>query len=104
MKTFLYSLLEELFQGYEKHRSRMYFVFQKKEEQYIFTDVNQELLQALHQQRADFVGKTIDTAPHLGDEVTRAKLKKFSHWPGQVNRLFFIVFQTVIQIYLLSHV
>ncbi|MGR5993003.1 hypothetical protein ACT7C9_00345 [Bacillus cereus] len=38
--------------------------------------MNQALLQTVHQQRTDFVGQTIDTAPHLGDEATRKKLKK----------------------------
>lgn len=71
----LCSLLEELLQNYEKHHSRMYFMFKKIAEHYVFTDVNHELLQAVHQQRADFVGQTIDTAPHLGDETTRTKLK-----------------------------
>ncbi|HHL0973865.1 TPA: hypothetical protein ACQUHP_005551 [Bacillus cereus] len=75
MKIVLCSLLEELLQEYEKSHSRMYFVFKKIEEQYVFTNVNQELLQAVHQQRTDFVGQTIDTAPHLGDEATRIKLK-----------------------------
>ncbi|WP_086387629.1 hypothetical protein [Bacillus thuringiensis] len=37
--------------------------------------MNQALLQTVHQQRTDFVGQTIDTAPHLGDEATRKKLK-----------------------------
>ncbi|MED3038502.1 hypothetical protein CBR56_28870 [Bacillus thuringiensis] len=75
MKIVLCSLLEKLLQDYEKHHSRMYFMFQKNEGDYVFTDVNQTLLQTVHQQRTDFVGQTIDTAPHLGDEATRAKLK-----------------------------
>ncbi|PGA96990.1 hypothetical protein [Bacillus toyonensis] len=68
-------LLEELFQEYEEHYPSMYFVFQKFEHQFVFTDVNQELLQSVHQQREDFIGRTLDTAPHLGDEETRRKLK-----------------------------
>ncbi|MDA2583459.1 hypothetical protein PDR31_28885 [Bacillus cereus] len=75
MKLVLCSLLEELLKDYEKYHSSMYFMFKKTEEHYVFTDVNQALLQAVNQQRADFVGQTIDTAPHLGDEATRTKLK-----------------------------
>ncbi|PEL95624.1 hypothetical protein CN602_28225 [Bacillus cereus] len=75
MKMVLCSLLEKLLQDYEKHHSHMYFMFQKNEGDYVFTDVNQALLQTVHQQRTDFVGQTIDTAPHLGDEATRQKLK-----------------------------
>ncbi|MES5913211.1 hypothetical protein [Bacillus cereus group sp. FL70] len=73
MKIVLCSLLEELLQDYEKHHSRMYFMFKQDEGDYIFTDVNQALLQTVHQQRTDFVGQTIDTAPHLGDEAARKK-------------------------------
>ncbi|PHG61811.1 hypothetical protein COI59_21655 [Bacillus toyonensis] len=75
MKMALYSLLEELLLEYEQQHSSMYFVFRKIEEQYVFTDVNEALLQAVNQQRTDFVGQTVDTAPHLGDEATRTKLR-----------------------------
>lgn len=40
----LCSLLEELLQDYEKHHSRMYFMFKQDEGDYVFTDVNQALL------------------------------------------------------------
>ncbi|HHT7228411.1 TPA: hypothetical protein ACTZ5W_005784 [Bacillus cereus] len=63
--------LEELFQEYEAHHPSMYFVFQKVEYQFVFTDANQELLQSVHQQREDFIGRTLDTATHLGDAETR---------------------------------
>ncbi|MGX5481532.1 hypothetical protein ACWKTG_29575 [Bacillus thuringiensis] len=46
-------LLEKLFQEYEECYPRMYFVFQKVEQQFVFTDVNQELLQSVHQQREE---------------------------------------------------
>ncbi|PGT50479.1 hypothetical protein COD86_07755 [Bacillus cereus] len=75
LKMQLRLLLEKLFQEYEEHHSSMYFIFQKVEHQFVFTDVNQELLQSVHQQREDFIGQTLDTAPHLGDEETRQKLK-----------------------------
>ncbi|CUB58913.1 hypothetical protein BN2127_JRS10_04690 [Bacillus subtilis] len=68
-------LLENLFQEYEECYPSMYFIFQKVEQQFVFTDVNPELLQSVHQQRKDFIGQTLDTAPHLGDEETRRKLK-----------------------------
>ncbi|OQR53390.1 hypothetical protein [Bacillus sp. CDB3] len=75
LKMQLCLLLEKLFHEYEEHYPSMYFVFQKVEHQFVFTDVNQELLQSVHQQREDFIGQTLDTAPHLGDEETRRKLK-----------------------------
>ncbi|MGH0883381.1 hypothetical protein COJ60_28915 [Bacillus cereus] len=89
MKISLCSLLEELFQEYEQHHSRMYFVFKKIEKQYTFTDVNQTLLQAVRQQKSDFVGRNLDTAPHLGDEATREKLKNIYlvAWSGK--KIFF---------------
>ncbi|HDR8117850.1 hypothetical protein ACO1D2_00785 [Bacillus thuringiensis] len=85
MKIVLCSLLEELLQDYEKHHSRMYFMFKQDEGDYVFTDVNQALLQTVHQQRTDFVGQTIDTAPHLGDEAARKKLKNIYPlaWSGK---------------------
>ncbi|MEK4503504.1 hypothetical protein [Bacillus sp. FSL R12-0069] len=75
MKMILCSLLEELLQEYEKYHSRIYFVFKKIEGHYVFTDVNDELLQDSNQKRADVVGKTIDTAPHFRNKATRRKLK-----------------------------
>ncbi|MED2997367.1 hypothetical protein MKY89_28680 [Bacillus sp. FSL W7-1294] len=39
----------------------MYFIFQKVERQFDFSDVNQELLQSVHQQRKDFIGQKLDT-------------------------------------------
>ncbi|OQR54754.1 hypothetical protein [Bacillus sp. CDB3] len=75
LKIQLRLLLEKLFQEYEEHHPRMYFVFQKVEHQFVFTDVNQELLRSVHQQREDFIVQTLDTAPDLGDEGRRQKLK-----------------------------
>ncbi|MEX0417059.1 hypothetical protein, partial [Bacillus sp. C30] len=68
-------LLEKLFQEYEECYPSMYFVFQKVEHQFVFTDVNQELLRSLHQQREDYIGATLDTAPYLGDDETKQKIK-----------------------------
>ncbi|WP_144641369.1 hypothetical protein [Bacillus cereus] len=75
LKMQLRLLLEKLFQEYEEHHTSMYFAFQKVEHQFIFTNVNQELLRTVHQRREDFLGQTLDTAPHFGDEETRKKLK-----------------------------
>lgn len=92
MKMALYSLLEELIQKYEKHHSNMYFVFKKINQQYVFTDVNSALLQAVHQKRNDFVGHNVDTAPHLGDEVTRTKLKTIYALAWSGKKIIFYCF------------
>ncbi|MEK4677598.1 MULTISPECIES: hypothetical protein [Bacillus] len=75
MKMVLCSLLEKLLKEYENHHSPLYFEFKKIKEHYVFTDVNQALLQTINRQRADFIGQTLETAPHLGDKATRTKLK-----------------------------
>ncbi|MBG9611659.1 hypothetical protein [Bacillus cereus] len=63
----------------------MHILFQKTEKHYVFTDLNQVLLQTVHQERMDFVGQTPDTAPHLGNEATRMKLKTIYSlaWSGE---------------------
>ncbi len=100
----LCSLLEELLQDYEKHHSRMYFMFKKNRDHYVFTDVNQALLQAVHQQRTDFVGQTIDTAPHLGDEATRMKLKTIYPlaWSGE-NVIFYCFPDRNVEIFVITY-
>ncbi|WP_257141324.1 hypothetical protein [Bacillus toyonensis] len=92
LKMQLRLLLEKLFQEYEKYHPSMYFIFQKVKHQFVFTDVNQDLLRSVHQQREDFIGKTLDTAPHLGDEETRQKLKTIYPlaWEGKKN--YFLLF------------
>ncbi|WP_410991230.1 hypothetical protein [Bacillus cereus] len=104
MKMVLCSLLEELLQDYEKHHSRMYFMFKKNRDHYVFTDVNQALLQAVHQQRTDFVGQTIDTAPHLGDEATRMKLKTIYPlaWSGE-NVIFYCFPDRNVEIFVITY-
>lgn len=100
----LCSLLEELLQDYEKHHSRMYFMFKKYRDHYVFTDVNQALLQAVHQHRTDFVGQTIDTAPHLGDEATRMKLKTIYPlaWSGE-NVIFYCFPDRNVEIFVITY-
>ncbi|KXY84375.1 MULTISPECIES: hypothetical protein [Bacillus] len=92
LKMQLRLLLEKLFQEYEERYPRMYFVFQKVEQQFVFTDVNQELLQSVHQQREDFIGQTLDTAPHLGDEETRKKLKTIYPLAWEGKKIIFYCF------------
>ncbi|MEK4503506.1 hypothetical protein [Bacillus sp. FSL R12-0069] len=70
LKRQFHQLLEKLFQEYEERYPSMYFIFQQVERQFVFLDVNQKLLQSVHQQRKDFIGQTLDTATHLGDEET----------------------------------
>ncbi|MCQ6530827.1 hypothetical protein [Bacillus mycoides] len=85
LKMYLCLLLEELLYEYEKQYPPLYFLFQKVNEQYVFTDMNESLLQTIHQQREDFVGQTLDTAPNLGDEATRRKFKEIYSlaWSGK---------------------
>ncbi|WP_256869953.1 hypothetical protein [Bacillus sp. CDB3] len=85
LKMYFRSLLEELFREYEKQYPPMYFIFQKVKEQFVCTDINECLLQALHQQREDYIGHTVDTARSIGDEAMKQKLKTIYSlaWTGK---------------------
>ncbi|PGT54835.1 hypothetical protein COD86_19080 [Bacillus cereus] len=97
-------LLEKLFQEYEELYPRMYFVFQKVEQQFVFTDVNQELLQSVHQQKEDFIGQTLDTVPHLGDEETRQKLKTIYPLAWAGKKIIFYCFPiSNVDIYVITY-
>lgn len=117
LKRYFRSLLEELFQEYEKQHPPMYYVLQKVKEQYVCADINQRLLQVLHHQRENYIGHTLDTALSLGDKMVRHKLKKiydlawsgkniiFCYFPVDNAEIFIIVYlepqyvdQQVIQI------
>ena len=54
----------------------MYFTFQKIEDDFIFIDICQELLNLIFQKRDDLVGKSVDTALHIKDKMIREKLKQ----------------------------
>ncbi|MBJ8025895.1 hypothetical protein [Bacillus cereus] len=54
----------------------MYFTFQKLKDDFVFTDICPELLDSILQKRDDLIGKTVDTAPYIGDKVKRKKLKQ----------------------------
>lgn len=54
----------------------MYFIFQKSKDDFVFTDICPELLNLILQKQDDLVGKSVDTALHIGDKATRKKLKQ----------------------------
>ncbi|MGG0314584.1 hypothetical protein ABEY53_24580 [Bacillus mycoides] len=91
LKIQFHLLLERLFKEYEECYPSMYFI-QKVERQFVFLDVNQELLQSVHQQRKDFIGQTLDTAPHLGDEETRRKLRTIYPLAWAEKKIIFYCF------------
>ncbi|MED3037958.1 hypothetical protein CBR56_28770 [Bacillus thuringiensis] len=70
----------------------MYFTFQKSEDDFVFTDICPELLDSILQKRDDLVGKTADTALHIGDKVTRKKLKKLYTLAWNQKRVLFYYF------------
>ncbi|PEP84864.1 hypothetical protein [Bacillus toyonensis] len=70
----------------------MYFTFQKSGDDFIFTDVCPELLDSILQKRDDLVGKTVDSASHIGDQATRKKLKKLYKLAWNQKRVLFYYF------------
>ncbi|PGA93017.1 hypothetical protein COL93_26150 [Bacillus toyonensis] len=72
----------------------MYFTFQKSGNDFLFTEICQELLNSICQNRDDFIGKTVDTASHIGDQATRNKLKKLYTLAWDQKRVLFYYFPT----------
>ncbi|PEA06303.1 hypothetical protein [Bacillus cereus] len=70
----------------------MYFIFQKSGDDFVFTDICPELLNSILQKRDDWVGKTVDTAPHIGDKVTRGKFKQLYTLAWNQKRVLFYYF------------
>ncbi|MEK4503540.1 hypothetical protein [Bacillus sp. FSL R12-0069] len=70
----------------------MYFTFQKSEDDFVFTDICPELDNAILQKRDDLVGKTVDTAPYIGDKVTRKKLKQLYTLAWNQKKVLFYYF------------
>lgn len=70
----------------------MYFTFQKSGDDFVFTDICPELLDSIHQKRDDLVGETVDTASHIGDRVTRKKLKQLYTLAWDQKRILFYYF------------
>ncbi|MGR5989300.1 hypothetical protein ACT7C6_01145 [Bacillus paranthracis] len=70
----------------------MYFTFQKSEDDFVFTDICPELLDSILQKRDDLVGKTVDTAPYIGDKVTRKKLKQLYILAWNQKKSFILLF------------
>ncbi|AOM14215.1 hypothetical protein [Bacillus thuringiensis] len=70
----------------------MYFTFQKLKDDFIFTDICPELLDSMLQKRDDLIGKTVDTAPHIGDKMTRTKLKQLYTLAWNQKKVLFYYF------------
>ncbi|WP_144641363.1 hypothetical protein [Bacillus cereus] len=70
----------------------MYYTFQKSGDDFIFTDICPALLDSILQKRDDFVGKTVDTASHIGDKVTRKHLKQLYTLAWYQKRVLFYYF------------
>lgn len=70
----------------------MYFTFQKFENDFVFTDICPELLDFILQKRDDLVGQTVDTAPHIGDTITRKKLKQLYTLAWNRKKVLFYYF------------
>ncbi|MBG9936170.1 hypothetical protein ABB04_07625 [Bacillus tropicus] len=70
----------------------MYFTFQKSEDDFVFTDICPELLDSILQKQDDLIGKTVDTALHIGDKVTRKKLKQLYTLAWNQKRILFYYF------------
>ncbi|EEM44709.1 hypothetical protein P4G85_06235 [Bacillus cereus] len=70
----------------------MYFTFQKLEDDFVFTDICPELLNLIFQKRDDLVGKLVDTALHIGDKITRKKLKQLYTLAWNQKKVVFYYF------------
>ncbi|MGR5996107.1 hypothetical protein ACT7C9_31930 [Bacillus cereus] len=82
----------------------MYFTFQKSGDDFVFTDICPELLDSILQKRDDLIGKTVDTASYIGDNITRKKLKQlytlawhqkgvvFYYFPDKNPNIFIITY------------
>ncbi|KXY83970.1 hypothetical protein MKY89_29155 [Bacillus sp. FSL W7-1294] len=70
----------------------MYFTFQKSEDDFVFTDICPELLDSILQKQDDLIGKTVDTALHIGDKVTRKKLKQLYTLAWNQKKVLFYYF------------
>lgn len=104
LKPILQSVFEELFQEYEHLYSKLYFTFTKSGEDFVFTNICPELLDSIRQKPEDWIGKTVATASHIGDTLTREKLnhlymlawnqKKvlFYYFPNQNPDIFIITY------------
>ncbi|KXY81861.1 MULTISPECIES: hypothetical protein [Bacillus] len=70
----------------------MHFKFKKQNETFIFTDICPELLKLNGLKRDDLIGKTIDTASHIGNKVKRDKLKQLYALAWNQQRVLFYYF------------
>lgn len=85
LKLYLQSILEELILEYEQQYSSRHFTLKKLGNEIIFIDINNALLQSIHQTEADFIGKPVHTAFCLKSESEKKKLKEayLSVWSGK---------------------
>ncbi|TJZ99917.1 hypothetical protein FA950_29395 [Bacillus thuringiensis] len=70
----------------------MYFTLKKIDNEFVFTDICSELLELTCQNREDLIGKTLDTATHIGDEDLRNKLRKIYILAWNQKRVLFYYF------------
>ena len=70
----------------------MYFTFQKSGDDFVFIDICPELLDLIHQKREDWIGKTVATASHIRDAVTREKLKQLYTLAWNQKKVLFYSF------------
>jgi hypothetical protein len=80
----LISLFDKLIEEYQDSHGEMRFSFIRKRNTFIYTDVTSPLLKALNTTRDEFVGKSVDNRPFIGDDLA-VKLKEIypAAWGGK---------------------
>jgi PAS domain-containing protein len=61
----LVSLIRKLTTEYEKKHDKLYFAFEKINDHFIYTDINEKFLQELKLQKSDIIGKSLYDLKHL---------------------------------------
>ncbi|MFJ7367555.1 hypothetical protein ACIQWQ_26165 [Peribacillus frigoritolerans] len=80
----LMSLFDKFIKEYEDSNGEMRFAFIRKRNTFIYTDVTSPLLKALNTTRDEFVGKSVDNRPFIGDDLA-VKLEEIypAAWGGK---------------------
>jgi hypothetical protein len=109
MKTELnaFLLLKKMIKEFEKTNGTLSFKFKKKNTNFIITDINSLLLNALGAQRNEFIGQDLANIDYIGDDLNlKLNVVYPLAWNGQTvafyctpitkNNIFFIVTLTPI--------
>jgi hypothetical protein len=61
----LVSLIRKLIKEYEKNHEKLIFSFKKKDNHFVFLDINEKLLEVLNLKASDIIGRTLSDIRNL---------------------------------------